>query len=384
MTTSGNGKGLLSLYDSSGATIRPLDDGLRDLIANEVIDQINREFPVENLQAPSESERQQIQERINTLVGIASRRNSTFGGLNSERDFAQELGRRLMGFGFLDLLLPPARTDLSEICMYSNGLVQVMKKNSVRWETISNLQPDPGEVNRVLDRLLGPQNKNLNEVNPSVNAKLPATIHNPGGGRVKVLHPVIAPPGRNPSINIRLFEQKPVLPDWLLERGVMTPEMMDFLGYAIEQGYRILITGGTRTGKTTMLSALCNYLPVGWRIVKIEDPEEIWIDRPTVQTIEARPAAIGTEVRPYTLADGVDDALRMAPDYLIVGEVRDGHAARRDAMAPRLISFHFIPDSEFAARGQGWLGAFESCPDGRRARRERRASRHDISGDFLD
>ena len=58
MTTSGNGKGLLSLYDSSGATIRPLDDGLRDLIANEVIDQINREFPVEKLQTPSESERQ--------------------------------------------------------------------------------------------------------------------------------------------------------------------------------------------------------------------------------------------------------------------------------------------------------------------------------------
>jgi pilus assembly protein CpaF len=327
MTSSGNGKGLLGLYDPSRAAIHPLDDGLRDLIANEVIDQVNREYPIEKLQAPSEVERQQIQERINTLVGMASRRNSAFGDLNSEQDIAQELGRRLMGLGFLDLLLPPGRTDLSEICIYSNGLVQVMKKNSVRWETVPELHPDPGEVNRVLDRLLGPQNKNLNEVNPSVNAKLPATAHNPGGGRVKALHPVIAPPGHNPSINIRLFEQKPVLPEWILERGVMTPEMMDLLGYAIEGGYRILITGGTRTGKTTMLSALCNYLPAGWRIVKIEDPEEIWIDRPTVQTIEARPAAIGTEVRPYTLADGVDDALRMAPDYLIVGEVRDGQAA---------------------------------------------------------
>jgi len=61
--------------------------------------------------------------------------------------------------------------------------------------------------------------------------------------------------------------------------------------------------------------------------VKIEDPQEIWIDRNAVQTIEARPAAVGTEVRPYTLADGVDDALRLSPDYLIVGEVRDGKAA---------------------------------------------------------
>jgi pilus assembly protein CpaF len=138
---------------------------------------------------------------------------------------------------------------------------------------------------------------------------------------------VIAPPGRNPSINIRLYEQKPVRPEWLLEREVMNPEMMDILQQAMEKGYRILISGGTRTGKTTLLSALCNFLPQGWHIVKIEDPEEIWVDRPTVQTVEARPQAVGTDVKPYTLADGVDDAMRMSPDYLVIGEVRDGIAA---------------------------------------------------------
>jgi pilus assembly protein CpaF len=113
----------------------------------------------------------------------------------------------------------------------------------------------------------------------------------------------------------------------LLERGVINPEMMDILQQAMEQGRRILISGGTRTGKTTLLSALCNFLPPAWRIVKIEDPEEIWVDRPTVQTVEARPQAVGTDVKPYTLADGVDDAMRMSPDYLVIGEVRDGMAA---------------------------------------------------------
>ncbi len=107
----------------------------------------------------------------------------------------------------------------------------------------------------------------------------------------------------------------------------MTPEMMEILRQAMEKGCRILISGGTRTGKTTLLSALCNFLPGGWRIVKIEDPEEIWVDRPTVQTVEARPQAVGTDVKPYTLADGVDDAMRMSPDYLVIGEVRDGMAA---------------------------------------------------------
>jgi pilus assembly protein CpaF len=322
----GDGKGLASLYDLGQGTARPADTALREVVANEVIDQINREFPVDILRSPSDSERQRIQERINALVGLAFRRNNAYPGYQTDSALAAELGRRLMGLGFLDLLLPPARTDLSEICIYSSGLVQVMKKNSVRWETLPDLKPDPGEINRVVDRILGPQNKSLNEANPTVNAKLPVTPHNPGGGRVKALHPVIAPPGRNPSVNIRLFEQKPVLPEWILDRGVMSVEMMDLLQTAIEQGYRILITGGTRTGKTTLLSSLCNFLPSTWRIVKIEDPEEIWIDRPTVQTIEARPAALGTEIQPYALANGVDDALRMSPDYLILGEVRDGHA----------------------------------------------------------
>ena len=322
----GNGKGLAGMYDLGQSTSRPVDEALREVVANEVIDQVNREFPVETLRSPSDADRQRIQERINALVGVSFRRNNTYSGYQIDSALAAELGRRLMGLGFLDLLLPPARTDLSEICIYSSGLVQVMKKKSVRWETLPELKPDPGEINRVLDRILGPQNKSLNEANPTVNAKLPVTPHNPGGGRVKALHPVIAPPGRNPSINIRLFEQRPVLPEWILDRQMMSAEMMDLLQKAIEQGYRILITGGTRTGKTTLLSALCNFLPAAWRIVKIEDPEEIWINRPTVQTIEARPAALGTEIEPYTLANGVDDALRMSPDYLILGEVRDGHA----------------------------------------------------------
>lgn len=321
-----NGKGLSGLYEPSSSMSRQVDEVLRETVINDVIDQVNREFSISVLQSPTDADRQSIQERINTLVGFAFRRNQAFSGYQTDSVIAAELGRRLMGLGFLDLLLPPSRTDLSEICIYSSGLVQVMKKNSVRWETVPDLRPEVGEINRVLDRLLGPQNKSLNEANPTVNAKLPATIHNPGGGRVKALHPVIAPPGRNPSINIRLFEQKPVLPEWILERQMMSLEMMDLLQAAMEQGYRILITGGTRTGKTTLLSALCNFLPPAWRIVKIEDPEEIWIDRATVQTIEARPTVIGTDIQPYTLANGVDDALRMSPDYLILGEVRDGHA----------------------------------------------------------
>jgi pilus assembly protein CpaF len=317
--------GMLGLYDEVEKG-NVLDESTRSEVFNEVIDQINHEFSSNVLRNPSELDRQRIRERVDAQIAVALRKRNCRPGVQQEASIAEELTRRILGLGFLDLLLPPARTDISEITIYSSGLVQLMRKGSVRWETI-DLHPEAGEIWRVLDRLIGPQNKTLNETNPSINAKLPATPDNPGGGRIKALHPVIAPPGRNPSINIRLYEQKPVTPEWLLERGLMNPEMMDLLRQAMESGKRILISGGTRTGKTTLLSALCNFLPSIWRIVKIEDPEEIWVDRPTVQTIEARPQAIGTNVRPYTLADGVDDAMRMSPDYLVIGEVRDGIAA---------------------------------------------------------
>jgi len=320
----------------------------------EVIDAVNREFPASLLQDPGPVGTARVNERILVLVGQALERRQLASRAEVSGELARELSRRLLGLGFLDLLLPPVRTDLSEITLYSSGLVQVMKKGSVRWETVA-LDPIPEEIGRVLDRLLGPQNRSLNETNPSVNARLPRTADNPGGGRVKALHPVIAPPGRNPSINIRLFEQKPVDPEWLLARQLMSPEMMADLALAMQKGQRVLITGGTRTGKTTLLSALCSFLPAAWRILKIEDPEEIWIDRSTVQTIEARPQAVGTEVRPYTLADGVDDAMRMSPDYLIIGEVRDGKAAQ--ALFRALMTGHggactFHADSPIEAAGR--------------------------------
>jgi pilus assembly protein CpaF len=306
-------------------------------IIDEVISAINREFEPSLLRSSDEADHEKIKGRIHTLVGKAYHQRSLYPSSEDHTRMADKIARRVLGLGFLDLLLPPARTDLSEITIYSSGLVQVMPKGDVRWETI-DLPVEVGEVWRIISLLLGGQLKALNEATPSVNARLPATRSNPGGGRIKVLHPIIAPGMGYPSVNIRLWEQKPVHPDWLLERGLMTSEMMGFLGAAVQRGWRLLITGGTRTGKTTLLSALCNYLPQGWRIVKIEDPAEIWIDRETVQTIEARPVPPGSEVPAYTLADGVDDAMRMAPDYLIVGEVRDGRAAL--AMFRALLTGH--------------------------------------------
>jgi pilus assembly protein CpaF len=140
--------GILGLYDVSAAALP--DEVVRNAVINEVIDQVNQEFPPALLQSPTESDRLRIQERVVAVVGASLRKRSLRPGFQYEVQMAEELTRRIVGLGFLDLLLPPARTDISEITIYSGGLVQIMRKGSVRWENVES-RPVAGEIWRVLD-----------------------------------------------------------------------------------------------------------------------------------------------------------------------------------------------------------------------------------------
>ena len=156
---------------------------------------------------------------------------------------------------------------------------------------------------------------------------------------------MLAPGGGYPAINVRLFEPKPVQPDRLVAWQVAPQGVVEGLVEAVSSKLRMLVVGGTATGKTTLLSALANGIPQQARVVKIEDPEEIWLQHPNVVTLEARPAPPGSTIPSYRVQDGVDDAMRMAPDWLIVGEVRTGQAALslfRAQMSdhPGLCTFH--------------------------------------------
>ncbi|MCC7359925.1 MAG: CpaF family protein [Anaerolineales bacterium] len=305
----------------------------------------DREFPIEVLRSPSEADRQRAVIRIGQLTGQAVRRRSLSGvDYIEEQQLAAEIARRLLGLGFLDLLLPPTRTDVVEIAIDPFGTIW-LKRKGVREFEPADISPDLVEVDTVFSNLLGAQLKAASEANPSVNAKLPRTRHIPGGGRIKYIHSVITPGLGYPSINIRLFEPAPVRPERLLEWGMLDEPTLDLLAQLVRGNRRGFICGGTASGKTTMLSMLCNFLPVQHRIVTIEDPQEIWIDNPHVVTLEARPAGAASELKPYLLRDGVDDAMRLTPDYLVVGEVRDGLAAQalfRAMMSdhPGMSTFH--------------------------------------------
>jgi pilus assembly protein CpaF len=233
---------------------------------------------------------------------------------------------RVGGLGFLDALLPPNCDDFSDIAVNGDGVVRGRRKGAAQFEPLP-FQPSKSEVWRAVEALLAPEGRALSEATPSVDAKVP---RDPaigfGGARIKALHPRIAPGDGYPVLALRLFEPRPVAPEQVVTWGVLPDAVMAALLAAVAGRLRVLVVGGTSTGKTTLLSALCHGIPRDVRVVKIEDPEEIWLPHPNVVTLEARDAPPGSDIPPYTVADGVDDAIRLAPEYLIVGEVRNGRA----------------------------------------------------------
>lgn len=270
-------------------------------------------------------DRQQLQIRAGGAVSSAASRLGVPLTTQMQASIARTVAARLGGLGIFDSLLPPARTDLSEIALNPDGTLWLLKKGERFFEEYPG-QVGLDEIWRSVEALLAPIGRTISEAQPTVDAKLPR-MEGMGGARIKIIHPVLAPGLGYPAVNIRLFEPRPVPPEQIVQWDVCSQGVMDALLEAVARGSRVLIIGGTGTGKTTLLSALAHGIPRTARIVKIEDPEEVWLPHRNVVTLEARPHVTGSEVPGYALSDGVNDAMRMSPNWLIVGEVRTGTAA---------------------------------------------------------
>ena len=195
-------------------------------------------------------------------------------------NMAQKLVARVSGLEFLMPLFK--RDDISNIFINPDGTLRIQKKGMKTFETVrKNIAAQ--EVDRVVEALLRTTGRALSEATPTVDAKLPRIDALPGlmgGARVKLIHPIIAT-GKSdlPSISIRLYQTAPVRPDdiirWQVAPEIVIKKLIEIIG----KKARMLVVGGTNTGKTTLLSALCNGgIYQGARIVKIEDPEEIWLE----------------------------------------------------------------------------------------------------------
>ena len=170
---------------------------------------------------------------------------------------------------------------------------------------------------RIVERIVAPLGRRVDESSPMVDARLP------DGSRVNVIIPPLSLVG--PTISIRKFPKHALTPDELIKKGAFTPGIAEFLKACVAARLNIVVSGGTGTGKTTVLNALSSYIPEGDRIVTIEDAAELRLQQRHVVRLEARPANVEGKGQ-ITIRQLVINALRMRPDRIVVGEVRGGEA----------------------------------------------------------
>jgi Flp pilus assembly CpaF family ATPase/enamine deaminase RidA (YjgF/YER057c/UK114 family) len=172
-------------------------------------------------------------------------------------------------------------------------------------------------VRRVIDRIIAPLGRRIDESSPRVDARLP------DGSRVNAIIPPLSLIG--PVITVRKFAAKPYTVEDLVRFGTATPEMFDFLRACVEARLNMFVSGGTGSGKTTTLNVLSSFIPEDERIVTIEDAAELQLDQEHLITLEARPPNL-EGLGEITIRDLLRNALHMRPDRIIVGECRGGEA----------------------------------------------------------
>ncbi|MCX8225753.1 MAG: CpaF family protein [Sulfitobacter sp.] len=215
----------------------------------------------------------------------------------------------MLGLGPLEALL--ADDSITDIMV--NGPKQVYVERKGKLELTGVRFRDNAHVFAVASRIVAAVGRRIDESQPMVDARLK------DGSRVNVAVPPLAIDG--PTITIRKFPTNPVKLDALVDGGSLTSQMAAFLGLAAYLRLNILVSGGTGSGKTTLMNAMSQFIPAGERIVTIEDAAELRFQQPHVVRFETRPPNVeGTgEVTMRTL---VRNALRMRPDRIIIGEVR--------------------------------------------------------------
>lgn len=230
----------------------------------------------------------------------------------SSGDMAQlvrDMIHEVTGFGPLEPLLADER--INDILVNGPDSVFIEVSGVLQKAKIRFIDDD--HVVRVIRRILAPLGRRLDEASPMVDARLP------DGSRVNAIIPPLALDG--PSISIRKFNRSHLTAEELIRSGSMTRECLNVLIEAVQGRNNILVSGGTGTGKTTMLNLISQYIPHNERIITVEDSAELMLGHPHVVRLETRPA--NTEGRgQITARDLVVNALRMRPDRIIVGEVR--------------------------------------------------------------
>jgi pilus assembly protein CpaF len=241
----------------------------------------------------------------------------------SQNDFAvtrdervrlvQEMIHEITGFGPLEPLLNDP--TITEVMVNGPDHIYIERAGKILRVDSAFLNDD--HVLRIIDRIITPLGRRVDEISPRVDARLP------DGSRVNA---IIAPLSLiGPVITVRKFSRTPYTVDDLIRFGTSTPDMFEFLQACVLARLNVFVSGGTGSGKTTFLNVLSSFIPNDERIVTIEDAAELQLRQEHVITLEARPANIEGEGE-ISIRNLLRNAMHMRPDRIIVGECRAGEA----------------------------------------------------------
>jgi pilus assembly protein CpaF len=224
-----------------------------------------------------------------------------------------EIADEVLGLGPIQPLLDDA--SISEVMV--NGPDQIYFERNGVLALSDRVFKDDNHILRVSEKIVAPLNRRIDERSPMVDARLP------DGSRVNAIIPPLAIDG--PTLTIRKFSKEPYQVDDLIRFRTLSTEIVEVLKACIMMRLNIIVSGGTGTGKTTLLNVLSSFIPPTERVITIEDPAELQLRQRHLVRLETRPANIEGEGQ-ITQRELVRNALRMRPDRIVVGEVRGGEA----------------------------------------------------------
>jgi pilus assembly protein CpaF len=222
----------------------------------------------------------------------------------------EQITAEILGLGPLQPLLEDE--SITEIMVNGPKNIYVERKGKIHRVPVTFESND--HVMRIIDRIVAPLGRRIDESSPYVDARLP------DGSRVNAVIPPISLVG--PTLTIRKFSKNPITVEQLVQFGTITPEAIQFLKACVESRINVVISGGTGSGKTTLLNILSSFIPSDERILTIENAAELQLRQEHVVTLESRPSNIEGRGE-ITIRQLVVNALRMRPDRIVVGEIRD-------------------------------------------------------------
>jgi len=258
------------------------------------------ELEAEKLEAmPPDKRRQAVQEAVRALLARES--------LNAlVRDaVATRVVDEVVGLGPIEPLLHDS--SISEVMVNAPDEVY-FERDGIMYQSDARFR-DVDHVMQIVERIIAPLGRRVDESSPMVDARLA------DGSRVNVIIPPLAP--KSPTMTIRKFLRSKLTMDDLVKVGTLSPEVGQFMGSCAELRLNTLVSGGTGTGKTTLLNALSAFIPDSERIVTIEDPLELQLQQPHVISLEARPPNVDGRGE-VTQRELLRNALRMRPDRIII------------------------------------------------------------------